>query len=146
MRILAGYRITVTTWENDADNFKTASKDGLTENQVRFYADVCKRMKSKNQQNGHFGNMYEPDEAERDAFCRFLNETVEKNGGILQILPDTEEEDIPGCNGDFSDWLADSLWDLGLMGGDFYTHVCSKFVVTYIQHEINLPDVTSKFA
>jgi len=40
--IVPGYRVQVTTWENDCDNYNTEAIDGLDENDVRFVLHVCK--------------------------------------------------------------------------------------------------------
>ena len=35
--IPSGYQLSVTTWENDADNYKTKTFPGLTKEDVKFY-------------------------------------------------------------------------------------------------------------
>lgn len=146
MIIKKGYRLTVRSWENDADNYKTVSMDGLNEDQVRFYVAICKRMTPRCWDKNKFGNLYDPTDEKVEAFNQSLNETVEAHGGILTVFPDTLQEDIDDCDGDFSDWVYDALGDIGLTGGgEFFTRVCDKFTVEYVEQDIAIPDVTEQF-
>lgn len=45
MKIKAGYRLTVTSWENDADNYRTVSVDGLSEEHCRDTTTTKELMK-----------------------------------------------------------------------------------------------------
>lgn len=45
--IKKGYMIEVTTWENDGDNYKTSSVDGLSQQELRVLYDYCNRFSSK---------------------------------------------------------------------------------------------------
>ena len=47
-KISAGYRLIVTSWENDADNYKTKSMDGLSEEATYFLGALIKLFYSKN--------------------------------------------------------------------------------------------------
>jgi hypothetical protein len=43
---LISFEMRVETWENDADNYRTKVLNGLTQADVRFFADVCKAFRS----------------------------------------------------------------------------------------------------
>ena len=40
-KIKKGYLIEVTSWENDGDNYKTETLEGLSASEAEFYAEVC---------------------------------------------------------------------------------------------------------
>ena len=45
--IPAGYRVEVTSWENDGDNYNTKSISGIkSESAVKFIVEICKLHKS----------------------------------------------------------------------------------------------------
>lgn len=46
--IPVGYRLAITTWENDADNYRTEELFGLSEADVHFFVALAKRFNSKN--------------------------------------------------------------------------------------------------
>lgn len=54
--IPAGYSLSVKTWENDGDNYKTVIKYGLSFTEAKFLIDICKMFISKSE--GGFGNIY----------------------------------------------------------------------------------------
>ena len=56
MDIKPGFLLRITSWENDGDNYKTVSLDGLTLELVRFYVEFCKLFRSVNSSPGLFGN------------------------------------------------------------------------------------------
>lgn len=49
--IPAGYRLSVTSWANDADNYKNEMVEGLTLDEVKFRVDFIKLFTSKNNRN-----------------------------------------------------------------------------------------------
>ncbi len=65
--IKAGYRLTVTSWENDGDNYNTKSQDGLTKEESVFLVELITLFKSRHNRHGlsrTFGNMYDPSDKE----------------------------------------------------------------------------------
>ncbi len=55
--IPSGFQLHVTTWENDADNYKTAILSGLTDEDVKFYISLAKEFESRNNRfNKGLGN------------------------------------------------------------------------------------------
>ncbi len=148
--IPAGYRITIESWENDADNYKTKLMEGLQKESTMFLVDFAKLFYSQNNWNGPkgHGNMYDPNVSELEAFRKDFEDIVSKHikenteACLLQYFYDDE-------NGKFyedqSDGVMDLAYELGLSGGDFYTRVLSSIKVEYIPTEIVLNDVTEDF-
>lgn len=133
MKIKAGYRLTVVSWENDGDNYKTISVDGLTEEFVRFAIDILKLLESRSRTNGKFGNMYEPSTNEIEKFRKAVEV-------VLDNHPKMRDEE---------DWNFDNIQDLICEYTDpseyYYTRVVEGMSVEYIPEEITLEDVSHKF-
>lgn len=54
-----GYQLHIDTWENDGDNGSTQIISGLTEEDTRFYVELCHKFKSASnggKELGYFGN------------------------------------------------------------------------------------------
>lgn len=57
MKIKSGYRIVVTSWENDGDNYKDVITDGLTETDLNFLLQIAANFSSRiTLQNGYESN------------------------------------------------------------------------------------------
>ena len=144
--IKAGYRVTITSWENDADNYNTKSIDGLTENEVRFLKPLCEILKSGNgyYKDGCFGNMYDPSDSGIENLRLAVIEVVNAN---LHLTNDPNWKEILEENeGEFIlDYYMDIMYDLGLTCGQQYTRVLEKFTVEYIPETIRIEIVTDKF-
>lgn len=130
--IPAGYRLTVVSWENDADNYNTKVLMGLDASDVRFYVDLCKTLSRNSKKN--FANMYDPGRVEKEKFFEHLKTIIETHNR-------TDYQDAQY----WQDHIMELLYDLGLSGGDFFTRVCDKFQVEYIEQPIVLDDVTKDF-
>lgn len=136
MKIKAGYKIEVISWENDGDNYSTKSKEGLTKEQTQLYVDICNLM------SGEFGNMYEPDNAETDALNVEVADILLKHKDTVLELFDEDVAilDNEMCEGIFRDVHYD------LFGSsEFYTRRLDKLTVTYVPYELVLEDVTEQF-
>jgi len=149
MNIPAGYRITVTSWENDGDHYNTVSLDGLSLDKVGFYADLCKAFRSRNSYDGKpggVGNYYEPSDAEIAHVHGVLRKIYAKHPAIRAELVD---EDTETTDEEFEDGLGDMLMDMasdiGLTAGEFFTRVCSAWTVEYLAVPVEFEDVTSRF-
>ena len=79
-----GYRLTVTTWENDADNYNTKTIEGLTFLETKFYVGFCKLFGSSCNNEG-IGNMYDPNDAEIEKFKTVVKGHIEDN---FEIAPE----------------------------------------------------------
>lgn len=133
--IPAGYRLTVTSWENDADNYNTEVKEGLSLEKCRIYVDLCKLMHP----DSEHANLYEPDEDELQALGAAYMEIALRHPDKAHEIEHLTDADL------VQDVLQDICYDLGLGGGDFHTRVCSEWKVEYIPEPIVLTDVTEEF-
>lgn len=148
--IPAGYRLTIESWENDADNYKTKVMEGLQKPSVEFLIDFAKLFYSNNARRRPkgFGNMYEPRNGELEDFgeaCRYIIDkhiTKDTEQNLLQYFWD---EDNNQFYEDQHDGVMELAYELGLSGGDFFTRVLDSFKVEYIPNEIILQDVTEQF-
>ena len=131
--IEAGYRITVTSWENDADNYNTKTLDGLTEHEAGYHIDLLKLIKGSycNKKNV-FGNLYEPEDSEVAAFEKAVTKVLEKHGKL-------EAEYDP------LDIATDILYDYTGGSEGYLTRVAESIVVEFVPHEIIFEDVSKQF-
>ena len=74
--IKAGYMVCVTTWENDADNYKTKVLSGLTKPQAIAVKKFCKFFTSDERNNYTFGN-------EETVDYEFIKETMDPTDIVL---------------------------------------------------------------
>ena len=131
--IKSGYRITVTSWENDADNYRTETIDGLDEHEVRFHVDLLKLiMGSRCNDKTVFGNMYEPRDSEVDLF----------EEAVTKVLTKHDELDSKYHARDIA---MDIIGDYTGYSEGFFTRVAESIVVEYVPQEIIIEDVSSKF-
>lgn len=131
--IKAGYRITVTSWENDADNYNTVTIDGLDEQEARYHVDLLKLIKSSHcNDKTVFGNMYEPRDSEIKAFEEAIEGVFYKHG---KSFPPDMTLDI----------AMDILSDYTGYGEGYTTRVAEKITVEYVPEEIFIEDVTKQF-
>ena len=131
--IQRGYRVTVTTWENDADNYNTKTVDGLTESATKFVVKLCKLHQSRRRE-GCFGNLYDP----TDNQIRLYNEALQK-------LVDEHEGDLPVEYCTDSDGVQEYASELGFSSEEFFTRVFDKIKIEYFPESIEIEDVTEKF-
>jgi hypothetical protein len=130
--IKAGYRVTVTSWENDADSYSTRTIGGLDENKVRFHVDLLKLIAGSNCNDSTvFGNMYEPSDKETEAFEKAVIEVLEKHA-------------IPNEGFGALDIAIDTIYEYTGYS-EFYTRVVDSIVVEYVPQEIIIEDVSTKF-
>jgi hypothetical protein len=148
--IHAGYRLSVTTWENDADNYKIKIVEGLTKPQVSFLVDVCNHMESASNggfANNQFGNLYEPTDGELELYSRYMLALAKAHG--YDCDPDQDYDDMYDLYDAADEAIYElsgyELSDLGLTGDDFFTRVCESYTVEYIPQAVELQDVTADF-
>lgn len=128
--IKAGYRIHVTSWENDADNYRTKTMEGVAKEHLPFIVAACKLLTSKydHQNGGGFGNIYQGSTEDLDLA---LSELIDKHPDRPQYCDDPEG--VSEC----------LLYKLGLMGGSEYTtRVFDSIKIEYIPENILIEDVT----
>lgn len=127
-----GYRIHVTTWENDGDNYKTKTIKGVTKEQIPFILAACELLRSGSNNGGAtFGNLYEES---TDDLIEALSELVEQ-------YPNRPEHCDSG-----SAVFENLLWDLGFTDSEYFTtRVFERVKIEYVPSKIVLEDVTNQF-
>lgn len=142
--IKAGYRVTISTWENDCDNWNTSIVEGLTRKQAEFLVDLCEHMGSVNSiSKKGFGNIYDCSESDIIAFSNFLFDLIEKHFEEKQDREVVDVDEFMQLAHDSIERLVGvSLFDINLCGGDFFTRVCDSYKVEFSEADIHLLDVT----
>lgn len=145
MKIKAGYRLEVLSWENDGDNYNTKVLDGLSIRQVQFFTKLCKMLKSKNSRGdtANFGNMYAPSDEEVAAYIAAVRPLARAYVDVINCegYTETDIED----DEDLGDRLYDFTSDL-IGNSEYYYHrVVESFSVQYVPEDIELQDVTNQF-
>jgi hypothetical protein len=136
MIIKAGYRLSVTSWENDADNYQTHSIDGLSEEKVKNLIKLVSLFESSSNSKNKFGNLYEPSEEKIEK----MDAELIKFNDVLGYKHAKNDEDH--INYIKEKWLS----ELGIYSsGEFYTRVFGDYTVEYTPTEIVIEDVTEKF-
>jgi hypothetical protein len=129
--IPAGYRIHVTSWENDADNYQTKTLEGVVKEHIPFILAACDLLDDSCNNSSKFGNIYEGSlDGLREALDDLLKEYPDRPAGC-----DSGEAIVEGL-----------LSSLGLTyTGEFTTRVFDNVKIEYVPQEILLEDVTSQF-
>lgn len=161
--IKAGYMITVDSWENDGDNGRELSVDGLTRTQVEYYKDLLYLVSNSYHDTStlgitFYGNMtddgYDEIElGENDPEPTGHNDIVEGthrgfrravrriNNKYRNLIKDIPEEDLRSFEYGF-----DIIQNFTGYGSDwYYTRVIESIKVHYNPEEIILVDVTRDF-
>lgn len=140
--IPAGYRVTVVTWENDADNYRTKVLEGLSESKARYLAEMADMFTRKNCHRGlNIANLFEPSERDMDRVFEAFRVFAEKHPNEFFYDDDFDIEN----DEHLGDVIGDHLHKIGLCGGEFYTRVTDSIKVEYIATAIELQDVTKDF-
>ena len=142
--IKAGYRVSVKTWENDADNYNNGLVEGLTKDEAKFVVDFIKLFSSQNDhRNRGIGNMYDPDKDERLSAEEKVKAVVDSHKDML-VASEALAAFI--YEGEFNDdgWR-DFAYNMTLAGGEFYTRVMDSYKVEFIPQDVELQDVTEEF-
>lgn len=146
--IKAGYRLTVTTWENDADNYNTEIVEGLSKELCKLYVAICKAFEHSSDYDNRICNMYEPDEEEIARFNTAMLKIGREFESVIRMeLFDGEQLPADGSisDEDLLGVLEEDLSNLGIHGGDFFTRVVSAWSVEHVPADIVLTDVTEEF-
>ena len=142
--IPAGCRLTVITWENDADNYQTVIKEGLSISDTSFFTDLCKAFLHSNDYDHRICNLYDPSEAD---ILRVYSTVA------LIMLKHAQTDHQPSDPEDLSDddlniigeHCNEFLYDLGITGGEFFTRVVESYKVEYVDTPIVLKNITAVF-
>lgn len=147
--ISKGYTVSVTSWENDGDNYKTKSMVIESEDETKAVVEMCKTIfKSCNNGDGGIGNMCEGgEEGAKLIIVDFMikhpilidKSFLEENSELKNLINLKDEEAIEEAIEDLDDSILEELVDTcmhynnQLMGGSeyYYSRVCEKVDVTY---------------
>ena len=152
--IPAGYRVSVTSWENDADNYKTNVFEGLTKERVEFLAELLPHFYSGSNNRGKtFGNMYEPSDSRYAEAAARIREVMERHrAGLtedeLEILDETAGINLK----DATEGGGSDMYNFGEIVGEFLSYsedysfrVFDTMQVEFVPHEIRMKNVTKEF-
>lgn len=123
-----GYTLTVTSWENDGDNYRTKAITVETKEEANKIYHICKDVfVSCNNGKGGVGNSMEGEE------YHVLKKYVENHKGFFPNLEEDEE---------IIDYFADLAHSL--MGGSEYYdfRICESCIITYSPEDIYLEEIT----
>jgi hypothetical protein len=133
--ISKGYTLTVTSWENDGDNYRTKSMVFESEDEAKAIAKMCKAVfNSCNNGDGGIGNMMDYEgEMASEVILEYLEENPEIKETIIACNPKVK------LNGDkdIFNFIMEK-YNYGLMGGSecYYSRVCEKVDLTYSDKDI----------
>ena len=131
-----GYTLTVTSWENDADNYNTKSKTVQTREEAKVWYDMMQLCKSKNNQPKDvikLGNSYDGFNKEQEEVAKnFLKE----HHKIL--LPD---DNIEENEDNLVYWFCDLAGELLGHSENYYCRVMESCIVTYSPEDVYLEEI-----
>lgn len=148
--IPAGYRVSVTSWENDGDNYNTEILEGLSKEAVMFIVAFCHKFWSQNDHThpGCFGNMYEPSDAKLDAVIFSLRDLITTNlTTISEILECDPDEVAEGFDDDVLEDIINEVHDslFGCGSDGFRFRVFDSIKIEHIAAPIVMLNVTNEF-
>lgn len=150
--IPAGYRLIVDSWENDADNRRTLSKDGLTLDECKFHLELCQLLKSDGYYTGStFGNLLDDDDASE--YYEAIRTVMRKYEHVFPRPPEylvdinMNENFPPSLYGStyWYDYASELIGDYFDYSEGYITRVFEDFKVEYIPEEIKILDVSEQF-
>jgi hypothetical protein len=144
----AGYRISVTSWENDADNYNFKTITIESKEDASAITALCKLLRPSYVTGlPDYGNMYEPSELDLTEFEVAVAAIPGIKECLHRIFPSLEQDiQDPEYGGSYMDCVMDVLYDLGLTGSEYYyTRVCEKVEVHYFEEPVYAADVTAEF-
>lgn len=151
--LLAGYRLTIHSWENDLDSPHTFTQEGYTKEQVEFIIAFCNLFRRRSK----FSNLYEPSASLVKDLMKTLAElivghkpasySVVESFGINEELVNTarQNENFDDLSECFSqDWFP-FFFSVGDSNFPFFTRVCDGIKVEFIPETIRIKDVSREF-
>lgn len=134
--IPSGYQLHITSWENDADNYKTKILSGLTKEDVQFYLHFLNHFEmDKPYENG---SITEYPDAEKIAITNAYEKCRPTSSHLLEDVENSIEH--WKTSDDSCDWVYETIGTWG--EGDFY-RVFDSCEVYLIRTPI--PNVTGEF-
>lgn len=140
--IKKGYRLTVKSWENDADNPRTKIVEGYTLPQVKLMVELVKLHKSKSNNSGCYGNMYEPDDHEIAKYVKAMKIVFDKHP--KEAWPEGMEDAFDDPDEDIqADAIHELMAELFGYSEYYFTRVYDGHIVEFIPEDILIEDVTA---
>ena len=142
--IPAGYRLTITSWENDADNYHTGTRHGLSRGELDFHLALCKLLRSRHDlKDQGYGNLVDYD----GSFVAAVWHVLCKYETLLPDSIELPDEDGVNTNERYPDWFT-YAYDIiqGYFGSSeyYFTRVYESCQIEYLPDEIKIKDVTSE--
>jgi hypothetical protein len=132
LKYKAGYYLYITTWENDGDNYKTASQWCATIHDAKFLLDICKIFKKVK-----IGNQCDKPDNFEETLLEEIAKVCKKHSKYTVII-DGYEVDLKNY-----DSLVDSFYDLHLFGGEyFFTRKYDSYEVEYYKEDVYCEMIT----
>ena len=139
--IKPGYMIQITSWENDADAYRTIVKDGLSVTVAKFFIEFAELFKKPQHDGGLAANAYNSNDVKWPELTAAVRALFAKYPGVDKELwgdndGDDDDDDIDFMNDDDA---ADTIYELAydLFGSSEYQfRVFSGYVAYYIPQEI----------
>lgn len=140
--IPAGYRLSITSWENDGDHYQTKVLAGLTPGRVRFIIELCKLFRSHHSVKSGYGNLYDPSQTVVSAAVVAVMQVMQKHRNVLT----DDELDMLGTSDDIDEVVQDYVTEfIGKSEEDFTFRVFEKAAVESIPAAICIDDVSAEF-
>lgn len=141
--IPAGYRITVVSWENDADNYNTETVEGYSELEAKFAVELFKAFSScNNRSNRGIGNLSGRD-GDQEKYDSTIQEIVSRHP-IALVSEGFKDYFTPSADGYHG--YSEYLHEIGLGGTEYsISRVCESVKVEYVAQDIYIEDVTEEF-
>lgn len=123
-KLKKGYIVSITTWENDGDNYNTVIKHYNTKEEI----DAIVKLAELFDRSSEISNMYDPNEDEEQSYNDAINLFVSEHPSIG--TPDA---------------VRDLMYDLGLCSNEFFTRVTEKIEVIHIKEDVIAEDISKSY-
>lgn len=143
--IPAGYKVIVTSWENDADYYRTEYLQGLSQEELNIVLELIELFRdSKNPDYiGNVSNMTYDNSPEK--VTNILNNFYKKHKNS-ELFKYVDSEYTIENEEDYSEIVFELLYELGLSGNSeyFLTRVVDSITVYYFETNVYAPKILEK--
>lgn len=152
--IPAGYRLSITSWENDADAYHTMILEGLTRERVVYLLELCKLFYSRSKNDTTtFGNIYDSGYGADGKVGELLRKADDAIRKVMErhvpVLSEFELEQLDTAYDPADKYSGPDFHEIisGLLhySETYIYRVYDGAKVEYIPHEIRMDDVTVQF-
>jgi hypothetical protein len=137
--IKAGYKLTITSWENDGDHYATESVEGLTREDAAFQLDVVRAYAKV------FGNECDRNAADVATATEALKAVFAKHGKTLADVEYAEEDDENEDGSAYTEYASDLCYSFMGASEWYVCRVFESFKMEYFPTTIFIDDVTEEF-